>query len=194
MGRRPGAWLCLMAALMLVVACTPDKARNPSPTPSAARHPVADRPPYLCHFIPQAAVAELTGYTGEYTEGPRKGAAAGPFCVVTNEVQTILATGYDRSGDRQLLENYLKAMEEEGRVKLAPELGAGEIGDGEMAGFPVRSAAAWFRCGRERPLVLISVKKNPGRDQDYDLVQLVRIAERRFAEMFSCELGGPPPG
>lgn len=34
--------------------------------------------------------------------------------------------------------------------------------------------------------------KNPARDQDHDLIQLMRIAQRRFSEMFDCELGGAP--
>ncbi|MER7502496.1 hypothetical protein AB0L05_26165 [Nonomuraea pusilla] len=136
----------------------------------------------------------MTGYTGHYTAGPGRRSAVGDSCAVTNEVQSILVTGYDRSGDRVTLENFIQSKEEEGRVKLPPELGVGEMANDDISGFPFRAAAAWFRCGNKNPIIRIYVKKNPGRDQDYDLVQLVRIAERRFAEMFSCELGGPPPG
>ncbi|MGV9380675.1 hypothetical protein ACWDRB_33010 [Nonomuraea sp. NPDC003707] len=140
------------------------------------------------------AVAELTGYTGQYTAGPSKRSAVGDSCAVTNDVQSILVTGYDRSADQKVLENYIKGKEKEERVKLPTELGMGEMGNDEIRGYPFRAAAAWFKCGDKSPLIRIYIKKNPARDQDHDLIQLMQIAQRRFAEMFDCEPGGPPPG
>jgi hypothetical protein len=193
MSKRLAGWLCLFAMLVPIASCTPDKPKGTPSTSSPVPHPVADSAPYLCHFIPQTAVADLTGYTGQYTAGSGKRSTVGDSCAVTNDVQSILVTGYDRSGDREVLDNYIKVKKEDGRLKLPPELGIGEIGDDEIRGFPFRAAATWFRCGSMNPIIRIYVKKNPARDQDHDLVQLMQIAQRRFAEMFKCTPGGPPP-
>ncbi|MEV4012845.1 hypothetical protein AB0J35_20300 [Nonomuraea angiospora] len=194
MGRRLARWLYLAAVLVSIASCTPDKPSISTATPVPARQPVADKPPYVCYFIPQMAVAELTGYTGQYTAGPSKRSDVGDSCAVTNDVQSILVTGYDRSADQKVLDNYIKGKEKEERVKLPAELGMGEIGNDEIRGYPFRAAAVWFRCGNKSPLIRIYIKKNTSRDQDHDLIQLMQIAQRRFAEMFKCKPDGPPPG
>ncbi|MEW9554651.1 hypothetical protein [Nonomuraea sp. NPDC050783] len=190
MTRRRTARFCLAALVLLTVSCTPD---HPSFTPSPARGDVIDRPPYLCYFIPQAAVAELTGYTGRYTAGSGKSSAA-DSCAVTNDVQSILLTGYERAAEHSVIEKWMRNGEENGRVRLPQELGTGSIDSYEVRGYPFRSAGALFRCGDENSLITIYIKKNPARNQDHDLVQLMRIAQRRFAEMFKCKPGGPPQG
>ncbi|KAB8197099.1 hypothetical protein FH608_000535 [Nonomuraea phyllanthi] len=136
-------------------------------------------------------MADLTGYTGRYTAGPTKRATA-DSCAVMNDVQSIVLTGYERSVERSVVEKWMRNGKGNGRVKLPRELGMGSMDDYEVRGYPFRSAGALFRCGDENSLITIYVKKNPARDQDHDLTQLMRIAQRRFAEMFTCKLGAPP--
>ncbi|MEW1842455.1 hypothetical protein AB0392_31305 [Nonomuraea angiospora] len=188
-------WLCAAAASMMVTGCTPDKpAATPRPDPVPVRSSVADRPPYLCYFIPQAAVADLTGYTGPYDAGDDKRDPDGYSCVISNDDQGIFITRYDVSAPSSVIENFLKLEKESNLVKLPEQLGKGGISDFEIRLYPYRRASAWFRCGSNNSLVAITVKRNPSRDQDHDLVQLIQIAERRFAEMFRCKPGGPPQG
>ncbi|MBE1590926.1 hypothetical protein ACFPOI_07795 [Nonomuraea angiospora] len=157
------------------------------------RRDVVNRPPYLCNFIPEAAVAELTGYTGRYTTGPSKHSVA-DSCAVMNDVQSILLTGYERSTEQEVIEKWMRNGEGNDRAELPRELGIGSMDNYEVRGYPFRAAGALFHCGNEKSLITIYVKKNPSRDQDHDLVQLMQIAQRRFAEMFKCKVGALPLG
>ncbi|MFG3440935.1 hypothetical protein ACGF0J_27095 [Nonomuraea sp. NPDC047897] len=192
---RFGGWICATAAVTMIAACTPDKPTTaPTPDPSPIRSSVADRPPYLCYFIPQAAVADLTGYTGPYDAGDNKRSAIGDSCVISNEQQSLFITSYDVSGARRTIEQYLEWAQKSNPAELPKELGEGLIADFDIRLNPYRTVEAWFRCGPNNSLIALTVKRNPARDQDHDLIQLMRIAQRRFAEMFNCTPGGPPQG
>ncbi|RSN02470.1 hypothetical protein DMB42_35820 [Nonomuraea sp. WAC 01424] len=150
------------------------------------RQPVTDAPPYLCNFVPRAALAELTGYTGSYKAGPNSRHRVGNTCVVSNDERSIVITSYDVSARRETFETFAGNGKAGSPVDLPAELGKGQIHDFEARLYPFRSAGAWFRCGERSPFIGVTVMKNPARDQNYDLVQLVGIAERRFGEMFGC--------
>ncbi|WP_188193872.1 hypothetical protein [Nonomuraea sp. SYSU D8015] len=135
----------------------------------------------------------MTGYTGAYKAGSDKRDPEGYNCGISNEEQSIVLTSYDVSARRELIDNFMRRGAKEGRVKIPRELGVGEMSDYEIRLHPYRTVGAWFRCGNKNSLITIYVRKNPARDQDHDLVQLMEIAQRRFAEMFSCKPGGPPP-
>ncbi|WP_431923541.1 hypothetical protein [Nonomuraea jabiensis] len=193
MNRLPG-WLCAAAAVMMIAGCTPDKpVAQPTPDPGPVRGPVTDRPPYLCYFIPQAAVADLTGYTGPYKAGDDKRDPVGYDCVISNEEQSLFITSYDVSGSQREIEQYLEWAQKSNPTELPKELGKGLIADFDIRLHPYRTVEAWFRCGSNNSLIAITVKQNRARDQDHDLVQLMQIAQRRFAEMFKCQPAGPPP-
>ncbi|MCP2355222.1 hypothetical protein HD597_002242 [Nonomuraea thailandensis] len=177
---------------VLMTGCTPDKAAH-IPLPSPVRGPVADRPPYLCYFIPQAAVAELTGYRGPHRAGDDKRHPDSYSCVIANAEQSLFITSYDVSASRGAIERYMTFGEKRDPADLPKELGTGLISDFDLRMRPYRTVEAWFRCGSANSLIGITVKRNPARDQDHDLVQLMTIAQRRFAEMFGCDLGAPPP-
>jgi hypothetical protein len=151
-------------------------ALGPELRPVPVRSVIADGPPYLCYWIPKAAVPVLTGYTGAYEATPEKRDPDGYSCSASNDVESILVTRYDRSTGRDSI-----------------DLGVGHLDNYKIAGRPFRSIGAWFRCGEKNSLITILLRKNPARDQDHDLVKLMRIAQRRFAEMFSCKPSGPPP-
>ncbi|AQZ61012.1 hypothetical protein BKM31_05500 [[Actinomadura] parvosata subsp. kistnae] len=165
----------------------------PKPRPLPVRGTVTDRPPYLCYFIPQAAVAELTGYTGAYRAGDDKRDPQGYSCVISNDEQGIFITSYDVSSPRRIIERFMEFAKNRNPADLPKELGTGLISDFDIRLYPYRTIEAWFRCGSKNALIGITVKRNPARDQDHDLVQLMKIAQRRFAEMFGCDLGEPPP-
>ncbi|QYC37904.1 hypothetical protein Nocox_01350 [Nonomuraea coxensis DSM 45129] len=187
--------LCATAAATLITGCTPDNpATSPSPHLNPARGSVADRAPYLCYFIPQSAVADVTGYNGPYDTGDEKRDPDGYSCVISNDEQSIFITRYDVSAPSRVIENFLEFGKESNLVKLPEKLGKGGISDFDIRLYPYRRASAWFRCGSNNSLIAITVKRNPARDQDHDLIQLMEIAQRRFAEMFKCEPGGPPQG
>jgi hypothetical protein len=193
MSRIP-AWFCAAAAVMMIAGCTPDKpVADATPTPTPVRNAVTDRPPYLCWFIPQAAVADLTGYTGAYKTSDDKRDPVGYDCGISNEEQSLFITSYDVSRPRRNIEQYLDWARKSNPAELPKELGKGLIADFEVGLNSYRTVEAWFRCGSNNSLIAITVKRNPARDQDHDLVQLMKIAQRRFAEMFKCQPDGPPP-
>ncbi|MFB4272009.1 hypothetical protein ACBJ32_50955 [Nonomuraea sp. GTA35] len=97
------------------------------------------------------------------------------------------------SASRRAIERFMEFGKKRNPVDLPEELGTGLISDFDIRLYPYRTVEAWFRCGSNDSLIGITVKRNPARDQDHDLVQLMRIAQRRFAEMFTCDLGSPPP-
>ncbi|MED7928349.1 hypothetical protein SMD20_29110 [Nonomuraea sp. LP-02] len=187
--------LCATAAVTMITGCTPDLPTTP-PTPRLApvRGSVADRAPYICYFIPQAAVADITGYTGPYDAGDDKRDPDGYSCVVSNDEQSLFITRYDVSAPARVIENFLEFGKQSNLVTLPEELGKGGISDFDIRLYPYRRASVWFRCGSNNSLIAITVKRNPARDQDHDLIQLTKIAQRRFAEMFKCQPGGPPQG
>ncbi|MEV1249520.1 hypothetical protein [Nonomuraea sp. NPDC049750] len=155
---------------------------------------MADQPPYLCYFIPQTAVADLTGYAGSYKTSGDKRDPVAYDCGISNEEQSLFITRYEVSGSRRTIEQYLGWAEKSNPSELPKELGKGLIADFEVRANPYRTVEAWFRCGSNNSLIAITVKKNSARDQDHDLVQLMEIAQRRFAEMFKCKPDGPPSG
>ncbi|NUS07006.1 MAG: hypothetical protein HOV97_31105 [Nonomuraea sp.] len=186
------ALLCLLLAVTACASCTPGKTAVPTPSPSPVRRTVADSPPYLCNFIPRGALVELTGYRGSYKVSPNSGDPVGNTCVVSNDERSILLTSYDTSTGRRTLKTFVANGEKGSPVKLPEELGKGQTQNFEARLFKFRHAGVWFRCGATSPFVSIAVMKNPARDQDHDLVQLVKIAERRFGEMFGCEPSSDP--
>jgi hypothetical protein len=192
---RLSGWLCAASVVTMVAGCTPDKpVADPTPDPGPVRGSVADQPPYLCYFIPQAAVADLTGYTGPYKAGDDKRDPVGYDCVVSNEEQSLFITSYDVSRPRRTVDNFFGWAKKSNPAELPRELGKGLIADFEIRGNPYRTVEAWFRCGSNNSLIAITVKQNSARDQDHDLIQLMKIAQLRFAEMFKCKPDGSPPG
>lgn len=192
MGRPPVAVLGFAVLLTAVAACTPAGTVVSSPTPSPVKHTVVDGAPYVCNFIPRSEVGALTAYSGTITAGPNTRHSVGSTCVVSNDKQGLLITSYQTSAGQETIENYIHNGEQEGRVPLPAALGVGEMSSDKVDGYPFRRAGAWFRCGATSPLITLQVKTNPARDQDHDLVQLVKIAERRFGEMFGCEPSSDP--
>jgi len=190
------AWPWLAAVALCVVACTPDGsagtvAATPRATVSPEKHDIADQPPYLCNFIPQGAVSALTGYSGRYS-ADRAERSASHICGIRNDKQSIVSASYTRDAPRKQIDTWMRNGAEDGREKLPRELGVGALGDYEIREYAYRAAGAWFRCGEDNSLITLYIMKNPARDQDHDLIQLMRIAQRRFSEMFDCELGGAP--
>ncbi|MFF4195779.1 hypothetical protein [Nonomuraea sp. NPDC001831] len=191
MARPLPALLCLLLAVS-AAACTPGRTTTPAQTPSPVRRPVADAPPYLCNFVPRAALAELTGYTGSYKAGPNSRHPVGNTCVVSNDERSLVITSYDVSARPEIFETFAAHGKDGSPVQLPPELGKGQIHDFKARLYPFRSAGVWFRCGAASPFIGITIMRNPARDQDDDLVQLVRIAQRRYGEMFACTPAADP--
>ncbi|MFK4035303.1 hypothetical protein ACI2LC_05835 [Nonomuraea wenchangensis] len=139
-------------------------------------------------------MAELTGYTGPYDAGDDQRHPDGYACVISNEEQSLFVTSYDVSGSRRAIEQYIEFGKDRNPTALPEELGKGLISDFDIRLYPYRTVESWFRCGSNNSLITITIKQNRTRNQDHDLIQLMRIAQRRFAEMFKCEPGGPPQG
>ncbi|MFI6993740.1 hypothetical protein [Nonomuraea wenchangensis] len=139
-------------------------------------------------------MADLTGYTGPYKAGDDKRDSVGYDCVISNEEQSLFITRYDVSRSRRTIDQYLEWARKSNPSELPKELGEGLIADFDIRLNPYRTVETWFRCGSKNSLIAITVKRNPARDQDHDLIQLMEIAQRRFAEMFKCQPGGPPQG
>ncbi|GGT27719.1 hypothetical protein ACFFV7_31920 [Nonomuraea spiralis] len=134
------------------------------------------------------------------TEAPGMGGLTAPGCWALGQIlaagpQEPYSSWFMRTVGRDMIRWDRDYLKEHG-VRFLPrdtdvynlpaELGKGQIHDFEARLYPFRSAGVWFRCGERSPFIGVTVMKNPARDQNYDLVQLVEIAERRFGEMFGC--------
>ncbi|UBU09764.1 hypothetical protein [Nonomuraea gerenzanensis] len=138
-------------------------------------------------------MTELTGYAGPYQAGDDKRHPDSYACVISNTAQSLLITSYDVSATRGAIERYMAFGKKHNPAALPEELGTGLISDIDIRTYPYRTVEAWFRCGSNNSLIGITVKRNPTRDQNHDLTQLMQIAQRRYAELFTCTLGAPAP-
>lgn len=139
-------------------------------------------------------MADVTGYTGPYDAGDDQHNPDGYACVISNGEQSLFITSYDVAGSRRAIEQYIEFGKTRNPTALPKELGKGLMSDFDIRLYPYRTVEAWFRCGSNNSLITITIKQNRARNQDRDLIQLMQIAQRRFAEMFKCTPGGPPQG
>lgn len=180
-----------LAVVLLGTACTAGDLPPSTSTPVSTRA-IADSAPYLCKFVPEQAFRLVTGISGplkELADGTDRDGA----CRTPDAYPNPLGLGWAATGDfDSILEDKRKAYTEHGAVALPSDLGEGlavRVPDGPLTGQPYEVVAK-FRCGgKDRLLTMFFAQFAKGRDGIRDMIELMRIAQKRYGRLYACTPG-----
>jgi hypothetical protein len=185
--------VALAAVVLLVAACTPenDAASEPAPSPQ----PVSDSAPYICKLVPEQAFRFVSGTTGSLVEKMSGNESSGD-CWAPDVVPRPLEVGWLQVSERTsqehldvLMNGRLNIYERHAGVDLPAELGDGmaaHVTNSPLDDQPYRVSAK-FRCGgRDRMIDIYLAQVAEGRDGIKDLIELMRIAQKRYGQIYNC--------
>ncbi|TMR99045.1 hypothetical protein [Nonomuraea basaltis] len=181
---------------MLSAACTPQT--DVVSTPASVPQPVVDSAPYVCKLIPEQAFRLVSGVTGplaEKTDGSRQDGD----CWAPDTTPRPLEVRWMQEGEGMpreqldfVLDDRRKVYSQHGGVTLPADLGDGlaaYLPNSAFADQPYRVAAK-FRCdGKEQLITIYLARFAKGRDAIKDLIELMRIAQKRYGEVYDCTPG-----
>jgi hypothetical protein len=192
----------LILGLGLASACTnhssdsrPSATTTPSSVPSGTAkvdlRPLVATAPFWCDFVSREAIRRVTGLSEGLAEQRSGWQADQGGCVVESRYPSpVLALGWGSRSAAQHVDKQAKsyAHAQLKTVKLPSALGMGfTVEDGRYEELPPYNVIAMFRCGLSQPWLSIGVRQiSAGRDWRRDLVDLMRIAERRFGVLHGC--------
>lgn len=179
---------------LLAAACTPDldDVSKSSPRPS----PVVDSSPHLCKLVPERAfrlVSDATGPLPERTDGNERdgNCRAADTSAQALDVWWMQEGGMPEGHLDFLMNDRRKVFSRHGGIVLPADLGDGMaayVSDPPVGDQPYQVSAK-FRCGDMDRLIDISLPRiSKGRDAMKDLTDLMRIAQKRYAQLHNCDL------
>lgn len=202
----PKRWMLVASGscIALASACTVDSDEAPvkpsAPPPSSVSRTespdagaVVDRAPYWCDLVPKDAFRQVSGITGNLFEHWSARLPDNGTCLVRDQEESgPLGVGWLTDHAREKvsgrLERIRAQVSNDDPVRLPRELGFGftAYAPGEDDSAPYVAVAA-FRCGARKPLIDIDLRRvSAGRDATKDLTDLMRIAQKRFGELYHC--------
>ncbi|GAA3214265.1 hypothetical protein [Nonomuraea helvata] len=195
--RRSGLFAALSAFALITAACTPEKqiVSTPAPVPQ----PVVNSSPYVCKLIPEQAFRTISGITAPLVERIN-GTENNGDCRAPDASTPRLGVWWAREGSGMPREHMDFLMHEDrrplysryGGISLPPDLGDGMAAYVRSAPFadqPYR-VSALFRCGaKERMIDIYLPQVAKGRDAIKDMIELMRIAQKRYGELYNCTPG-----
>ncbi|WP_336204714.1 hypothetical protein [Nonomuraea sp. LPB2021202275-12-8] len=157
-----------------------------------------DASPYVCKLIPEQAFRLASGVKAPLSEKTAGNEESGE-CWSPDTKPHPLEVGWLQVGGGTsqehmdfLLDDRRSLYTRHGGVTLPTDLGAGMaayLTNGLLADQPYRVSAK-FRCGgKERLLDIYLSQVAKGRDGIKDLTDLMRIAQRRYGEVYDCVPG-----
>jgi hypothetical protein len=163
------------------------------PGSAAATEPVTDSVPYWCDLVPRRALTRVTGVSSGLSEVRNAGAHKNrSLCGVKDGARYgPLAVQWDVEGGRNEIADWMKDVASDHPARLPAELGSGfTVVSRTAARLPYFTASA-FACGPHDAWIEIFVRAiSPGRNPTQDLIDLMRIAQRRFGRLHRCVPGG----
>ncbi|MBO2450500.1 hypothetical protein J4573_25585 [Actinomadura barringtoniae] len=182
-----------IAVAALATGCKESASDVPTPPPADLR-PVTDSVPYLCDLVPEQAWRQVTGLTASvnarWVNGPQ---ADNGLCLADAAgLEAPLGIEWTYNDGERILGVQQRAWDDRGAHPIPKELGRGLAGVAQTAGGNPRPnfVVALFKCGKRK--TLISIDFAPvvrGRDAVQDMVEFMRIAERRFGVVHGCTPG-----
>lgn len=162
-------------------------------TESPDLRPVTDSAPYWCELVPMKAFQNVTGIAGDLVEHWSAHRADSGSCLVRDQNQYgPLAVGWLTDDAKKKvagrMEKIRTSIRNDNPKRLPSRLGFGfsAYAPGELESKPYVAAVA-FRCGGRELSIDISLRRiSAGRDATKDLTDLMRIAQRRFGELYDC--------
>jgi hypothetical protein len=188
--------VALTALVLLTVACAPEN--DMVSTPSPVTQPIVDSSPYICKLIPEQALRSVSGSTGALAERTNGGEKSGE-CWAPDTTPRRLQVGWLQVGDGTSQESLDFAMDDRrlvytrhGGVTLPSELGDGlaaYLPDSPFADQPYRVSAKFHCGGKERMIDIYLAQVAKGRDAIKDMIELMRIAQKRYGDLYDCTPG-----
>ncbi|TMR09011.1 hypothetical protein ETD86_45355 [Nonomuraea turkmeniaca] len=182
--------------MLLVAACTPEN--DTVSSPALAPQPVMDSAPYICKLIPEQAFRLVSGVTGPLAE-KTDGSQNDGDCWAPDTTPRPLEVRWMQEGDGMpreqldfVLEDRRQVYSRRGGVTLPTDLGDGlaaYLPNSPFADQPYRVVAK-FRCdGKEQLVTIYLARIAKGRDAIKDMTELMRIAQKRYGELYDCTPG-----
>lgn len=186
----------LVVLILLAAACNQEK--DVVPTPALVPQPIVDSSPYVCRLVPEQAFRLVSGATGSLSEKTSGDEKSGE-CWAPDTTPHPLEVGWLQVGGGTSREHLNFVMDDRrqlysrhGGVVLPASLGEGMAAympDSVFADQPYRVSAR-FRCDNEERLIDIDLGQvAKGRDALKDLTDLMRIAQKRYGELYNCTPG-----
>ncbi len=184
------------AAVVVLAGCTPTAGPAPSLSP-ANIGPIVDSAPYLCELIPEQAFRLASGATETLTSRMDGAWENSGDCRTPDALPNPLGLGWvkDTAEAKQMLENLLAVADDgngTGPIKLPADLGDGAafvLDNAPVTNQPYE-VIAQFKCGDAKPTLDITMAKiSKGRDPIKDLTDFMRIAQKRYGQLFKCTPG-----
>ncbi|MER6944939.1 hypothetical protein ABT294_13025 [Nonomuraea sp. NPDC000554] len=186
----------MTALVILAAACTANDDAAPVSTPP--RQPIADSAPYICRLVPEQALRLVSGATGSLVEKTTGNESSGE-CRAPDTPPHPLEVDWLRVGDGTSQEHLDFVMDDRRQVysrhdgvTLPTDLGDGlaaYLPNTPFADQPYRVSAK-FRCGsKDRMIDIYLAQVAKGRDAIKDMIELMRIAQKRYGELYGCTPG-----
>ncbi|MFC4005722.1 hypothetical protein ACFOY2_00710 [Nonomuraea purpurea] len=157
-----------------------------------------DSAPYICGLVPEQAFRLVSGATGVLPE-KTTGSENNGECWTTDAAHRPLEVGWLQVGGKTnqehldfLMGSRRNMYTRHGGVKLPVDLGDGMaayLTNSPSTDQPYRVSAT-FLCDRKHRMIdiyLAQVAK--GRDAIKDMTELMRIAQKRYGEVYNCTPG-----
>jgi hypothetical protein len=187
--------VALTGLVLLTTACTPKQ--DIISTPTQAPQPIMNSSPYVCKLVPEQAFRLVTGTSGPLTERTSGNEDSGECR--TDTTPRSLEVGWLNTGDGTsqehldfLMGDRRRLYSRHGGVELPADLGEGlavYLSNTPVAEQPYRVSSK-FRCGgKDRMIDIYLAQVAKGRDAIKDMTELMRIAQKRYGELYDCTPG-----
>ncbi|GGQ00642.1 hypothetical protein [Streptosporangium pseudovulgare] len=195
--RLPRLGVPLLLGLLITSACTMKNEGVSTPTPDNTEM-IADSAPYLCGLVPERAFRLAGGVAGPLEERTNGTGEDGDCLVPTTgpgllEVVWIRETaGSSPEYLDDLMDDRRKVFTRHGAMKLSSDLGEGYavyFPEGPFSDRPYQVTARFSCGGKDRIIDLALAKVSKGRDGIKDMVELMRIAQKRYGLLHGCTPG-----
>lgn len=188
---RHGVLLVLIMLITSACSDTPESVPNP-----AASATIVDAPPYICKFVPEQALRLVSGFTQPFSEAS-DGTADDGDCDAPNASPALLDVAWSREHGnwtdkdlQSLVDDRIETLERHEGVSIPDSMGRGMAAympDDDQS----HQIIAKFSCGGSTRLLMMGFREFvKGRDAIKDMIDLMRIGQRRYAELYKCGLGG----
>ncbi|MFD8555768.1 hypothetical protein ACFV1N_00575 [Streptosporangium canum] len=187
-----------MAVLMLFgAACTPKDAALSTPAP-VNTGTITDSAPYLCKLIPQRAFQLVSGVNRPLSEKVGGNDETGN-CWTPDAMPNSLEVAWMQEAVDSTRVYLDEVMDDRRKVFTRHEAAVlpADLGEGYAVRFPIVQAdeqpyqvVARFNCGdKQRIITLYLAQTARGRDGIKDMIELMRIAQKRYGQLYKCTPG-----
>ncbi|MER6828671.1 hypothetical protein ABT352_22010 [Streptosporangium sp. NPDC000563] len=187
----------LTAIALIVTGCTLDDtpALTPAPINTGA---IVDSAPYICRLVPDQAFQLVSGVDKTLSEETSGNDGTGD-CWTPNTTSKPLTVAWmqENAGSTRehldyVMDDRRAAYSRHGAVTLPTDLGEGlavHFPEGPFSDQPYRVVSRFACGGKQRIITLYLAQVAKGRDGIRDMIDLMRIAQKRYGHLYKCALG-----